>query len=47
MFFCLGDESGDDHYSATMREILGPMASAYNHLVYGLNNSKNEVYKFK
>jgi hypothetical protein len=41
------DESGDDHYSATMREILGPMASAYNHLVYGLNNSKNEVYKFK
>jgi hypothetical protein len=41
------DESGGDHYSATIREILGPMASAYNHLVYGLNNSKNEVYKFK
>jgi hypothetical protein len=34
MFFCLGDESGGDHYSATMREILGPMASGYNHLVF-------------
>jgi len=41
------DESGGDHYSATIREILGAMASAYNHLVYGLNNSKSEVYKFK
>jgi len=40
-------EQSGESYSDTMKDTLGSMADAYNDLVYGLNNSENESFRFK
>jgi hypothetical protein len=40
-------EQSGESYSETMKSTLGSMADAYNDLVYGLNNSENESFRFK
>jgi hypothetical protein len=40
-------EQSGESYSETMKGTLGSMADAYNDLVYGLNNSENESFRFR
>jgi hypothetical protein len=40
-------EQSGESYSETMKSTLGSMADAYNDLVYGLNNSENESFRFR
>ena len=40
-------EQSGESYSDTMKDTLSSMADAYNDLVYGLNNSENESFRFK
>jgi hypothetical protein len=40
-------EQSGESYSDAMKDTLSSMADAYNDLVYGLDNSENDVYKFE
>jgi hypothetical protein len=40
-------EQSGEAYSDAMKDTLSSMADAYNDLVYGLNNSENESFRFK